>query len=108
MANIKSLRILALRKELSFAGVKALASLDGLTTLYLDSPNATAAWLNELTRLKSLRHLNLGNIRLTDKGLRTLAHLKELNTLVFYSHQVTDEGVAAFKREVPNCFVQRP
>ena len=74
-------------------GLKVLAGLKSLQTLYLGETQVTDAGLKELAGLKSLEALHLGETRVTDAGLKELAGLKSLKSLYLGETQVTDAGL---------------
>lgn len=50
--------------------------------------------LENISRLRCLRHLSLGSNRITDRGLACLAELRSLEFLDLRSSSVTDNGIA--------------
>jgi hypothetical protein len=74
-------------------GVKALAGLQSLDTLYLDKTRVRDAGLKELAALKSLRKLYLSFTKVTDAGMKDVAALKSLEGLALTGTSVSDAGV---------------
>jgi len=79
--------------QVTDAGLKELAGLKSLQSLYLHGTKVTGAGLKELAGLKSLQSLTLRFTQVTDAGLKHLAGLKSLQTLDLRSTKVTDAGL---------------
>ncbi len=61
------------RTKVTDAGLKHLAGLKQLRTLYLDHTKVTDAGLKHLSGLRQLQWLHLGHTQVTDAGLKHLA-----------------------------------
>jgi hypothetical protein len=71
----------------------------------LDGPKVTDAGLKHLARLKQLRTLYLGGTKVTDAGLKELAGLKQLQKLGLSGTKVTDKGIADLKKALPKLVI---
>jgi hypothetical protein len=92
------------------AGLKELAQLKGLQSLDLSGcQGVTNAGLKELAELKGLQSLDLNHCRgVTDAGLKELAALKGLRYLELRGcEKVTDAGVAELQKALPDCKIIR-
>jgi hypothetical protein len=90
------------------SGLKALAELESLHTLYLDSGKVTDAGLKELSAFRKLKHLDLSFTEITDDGLKHLASLKGLAELnLIGAAKVTDKGIKALQGALPKCRIAR-
>jgi hypothetical protein len=89
----------------AYADLKDLAGLTNLRGLYLFYLPVTDAQLKHLAELKHLQVLDLSHTRVTDVGLKELAGLKGLKWLNLRSTEVTARGVAALRKELPECTV---
>jgi Leucine-rich repeat (LRR) protein len=108
LARLKSLQTLFLSEtNVTDTGMKELAGLKSLQTLILDGTKVTDAGLKELAGLKSLQGLNLTGTKVTDAGLKELAGLKSLQSLLLLDMKVTDAGVAELRKALPNCKITR-
>jgi internalin A len=67
----------------------------------------TDAGLKELAALKQLQTLYLRGRSVTDAGLKEMAALKQLQTLCLYNTEVTDAGVAELRKALPSCQISR-
>jgi hypothetical protein len=97
-------------KKVSDEGMKEIAKLTNLNSLYLYGTNVTDAGLNELLALKNLTTLNLGYTKVTDTGLIELAKLKNLKTLDisrFTWGSITFEGVKELQKALPDCKITK-
>ena len=74
-------------------GIKELAKLQKLGTLYLNYTQITDASLKELARLEKLAVLRLAFTQITGTGLKELARLQNLNELHLGYTQITDAGL---------------
>jgi Leucine-rich repeat (LRR) protein len=74
-------------------GLKEVVTHKNLTNLSLSGTKVTDAGLKELATLEKLTTLDLGNTQVTDVGLKELATLKNLTTLDLRNTQVTDVGL---------------
>jgi len=92
--------------QVTDAGLKELATLTNLTTLYLGGTDVTDAGLKELAALKNLTTLDLFNTKVTDAGLKELAALKNLTSLYLGGTQVTDAGVKELQQALPKCQIK--
>ncbi len=79
--------------DITDEGLKELANLNNLTTLFLWEDRVTDAGLKELAPLKNLNSLFLLCKNVTDAELKALAPLKNLTTLSLYFTNVTDAGL---------------
>ncbi|MCE9567002.1 MAG: hypothetical protein K8U57_33790 [Planctomycetes bacterium] len=80
--------------EVTESGLKELAGLKNLSTLYL-GPRVHNSGIRHLIVLENLAAIDLSRTEVTDEGLTELAHIRKLNALVLNSQQATDEGVLA-------------
>src|SRR5207248_3054898 len=80
-------------KPVTEAGLKELAGLKSLQTLYLSGPRVTDVGLKELAGLNSLQTLDLSGAPVTDAGLKGLAGLKSLQMLRLSGAAVTGVGL---------------
>ena len=111
-------------------GLKELAKLQKLDSLYLDFTKITDESLKEVSRLQQLTHLGLSNTQITDAcldqvvklqqleklylnrtkisdaGIKQLAELQQLEWIYLSDTQVTKAGFAELKKALPNCAVQ--
>ncbi len=79
---------------LSKAGVARLDRFTHLTTLKVSTQvTIDDAWVEAISRLAGLRHLEIAGDRITDAGLAPLAKLTQLEELRITSRQVTDAGL---------------
>jgi internalin A len=74
-------------------GVKTLAGLGNVTTLFLQDTPVTDEGMNELVRMKQLERLDLFETRVTDAGLAPLAKLPKLRELDLEGLPITDRGL---------------
>jgi hypothetical protein len=81
-----------------------IARCRSLGELNLGNSDCNDADLAQLTSLP-LAHLFLQNTRITNAGLMKLAGVKTLRSLYINGTKVTTGGVAAFKKERPDCKV---
>ena len=63
----------------------------------------TDAGLKELAPLKKLRTLYLGGTEVTDACLKELAALKGLQELYLGCREVTAAGIAELRKALPDC-----
>jgi hypothetical protein len=63
----------------------------------------TDVGLKELAALQNLQTLYVNETPVTDLGLKELATLKKLQTLYLSGTKVTAAGVAALQKELPAC-----
>jgi hypothetical protein len=112
------------------SGMKALEPLVHLQTLDLSKMDITAAGLEPLTKLPTLRRvslwrsvrvddkaaeylaqmktlavLDLSDTSVTDKLLDQLVAMKQLKTILVAGAKVTPEGVERFRKARPDCRV---
>ena len=71
--------------------------------LSLGHTKVTDAGLKELAGLKSLQSLYLYSTDVTDAGLKELAGLKSLQSLLLGSTKVTDAGLKELRKALPHC-----
>ena len=69
------------KKKITDAGLKDVAKLQNLTTLYLDRTQITDAGLVEVAKLQKLKVLGLSFTKITDAGLKEVAKLQKLTFL---------------------------
>jgi internalin A len=94
LAGLKKLRTLYLSRTLvTDAGMKELAPLTSLQSLWLTEMNLTDAALKPLAELKKLEALYLTGSPITDKGIKELAAIPSLNTLNLDRTKVSDAGL---------------
>ena len=75
--------------------------------LDLSFSGMTDAGLKELASLKQLTSLYLGGTQVTDAGLKELAPLKQLTYLELGSTKVTGAGVKELEKALPRCRITR-
>ena len=81
--------------QMTDALLQRIASLDHVTRLELGgSKNVTDAGLRALARLPNLRHLDLSGTGITDRGLDVLRDLRDLRVFVMRHDAVSDAGVS--------------
>jgi hypothetical protein len=85
------------------AGLKYLARLIHLQTLYLSDTEVTDSGLVHIEGLSDLRVLHLRDTQITDAGLENLRALRQLQDLDICGTNVTDAGVAKLQQALPNC-----
>lgn len=90
------------------AGLKELAHLKSLTTLYLYNTAVTDAGLKELAAFDNLVALDLGRTAITDAGLKELAQLKRLTALHLLGAKVSKDAVAELRKALPKCQISGP
>ena len=99
LAQIGTLKELALGGEISDDGLRYIARMRSLETLFLSSDAVTDKGLIHLVDLKSLRQLTLSRMnRVTDAGVAQLGQLSSLRTLSLYVPKVTDRGIIGLAR----------
>jgi Leucine-rich repeat (LRR) protein/phage FluMu protein Com len=92
--GFQSLRWLGLHNtQVTDAGVKHLAALPGLDTLWISWTKVSDAGLKDIAKLTNLHTLRLGGCKVTDEGLRDLAPLTNLRILWLDWTQITDFGL---------------
>ena len=94
LGRFKHLRSLSIG-GMTDKGLKALAGLQQLQSLFLNDTDVTDAGLKELAGLTQLRFLDLGGTEVTGAGLKALAGLKELRILILIKAKVTEAGLKA-------------
>ena len=92
---------------LTDAGLRELARLKSLQIVYLNGTRVSDAGLKVVADMKSLQSLCLSGIGVTDEGMKELAGLKDLHVLYLGGTGVTDAGVAALRKALPMCNIQR-
>lgn len=108
LAGLQGLERLMLRDtQVTDAGLVHVANLKGLTSLWLDGTQITDAGLVHLIGLTRLDFLILSNTPVTDAGLVPLANLKGLTYLNLTNTHVTDAGIAELQKALPNCEILR-
>ncbi len=73
----------------------------------LMAAKVTDEGLKELAGLENLQTLFLAGTAITDAGLKELAKLKNLTTLVLRSTKVTNNGVKELQKALPNCKINK-
>jgi hypothetical protein len=63
--------------------------------------------IQDLTRLKGLRNLQINNAMISDNGLARIADLGSLSSLSLSSCTVSDEGVKKLRQAIPRCTIHR-
>jgi len=81
--------------------------VESTSILVLEGWNLTDAGLKELAGLNGLEELYLSGPQITDAGLKELAGLKSLKTLQLRGTKVTAAGVAALQKKLPACKIYR-
>jgi hypothetical protein len=106
----KTLKSLNLRynAKVTDAGLRNLACLENLETLFLPVTSIGDTGLKELTPLKQLRRLSLASTRVTDAGLKELVSLENLQYLDLSGTAVTDAAVQKLQRALPKCEINSP
>ena len=85
-------------------------SLEAVIGINLAHTKVTDAGLKELAGMKNLAWISLEGTHVTDAGLKTLAHHKNLTRIDLQGisgKDLTDAGVAQFRKERPNCMINR-
>jgi internalin A len=104
LAKLKKLRTLYLGfTQVTDAGMKELAPLDKLRELDLGATKVTDAGLKDVAQHKKLTTLFLGCTQVTDEGLKELAKLERLQYLDIASTKATKAGIAELQAALPNC-----
>lgn len=130
LSNLKQLTFLNVGlTKASFSGLEGL-SLESVEEMWLNRVNWRAEGLAVLTKCKRLRTLSLWETKvadrdlhylqelpalvsldleatlITDQGLLELAKMSRLKKVVLSRTQVTAAGIARFKTQLPNCFIE--
>lgn len=95
--NLKSLEYLSLSKTLTDEGLGEISQLKSLKGLYIGESRLTDAGLMHLANLTSLEELALGQGRMTNAGLAHLAKLPSLRYLMLAGKNFTDAGMIHLK-----------
>jgi hypothetical protein len=108
VGRLAELRVLYLSgTEVGDAGLLHLAPLVRLEEVNLSQcKGVTDQGAARLTKLTSLKQLNLTGTQLTDEGLSQLAALRSLEGLYLHGTQVSEEGVQRFRAALPGCRVR--
>lgn len=67
----------------------------------------TDSGLKEIANLKNLTSLFLGDTKVTDVGLKEIANPKNLTSLDLDGTMVTDVGLNELRKALPNCRIGR-
>lgn len=109
LRGLQSLTFLGLgwTKDVTDAGLPALVALSNLEVLVLAGTKVTDAGLAHLAKLPQLKEVRLAALPgVTDAGLMKLKDCKALTTIVVNQKTgTTPAGIAAFRRERPDCEV---
>jgi hypothetical protein len=88
------------------AGLKELAALPKLKSLYMSGCPVTDAGMENLWRASELSVVQFSRTGLTDKALQSLVRIGTLRKIELIDcPKITAEGVAAFRKEAPECSV---
>lgn len=99
LAQIGTLKELALGGEISDNGLRCIARMRSLEALFLSSGAVTDKGLLHLVELKSLRQLTLSRAnKVTDAGVAQLAQLSSLKILSLHVPKITDRGLIGLAR----------
>src|SRR5262249_40640908 len=74
-----------------------------LATLDLSNTEVTDAGMRDLASLEGLATLNLFGTQVTDAGLKNLSSLKNLISLQLGGTRVTIDGVVKLHKALPKC-----
>jgi hypothetical protein len=102
---------LSLCPQVTIEGLKELAKLKQLNTLYLGGPNITDATLKEVANFQQITRLDLAHCpKVTDKGIKELARLKNLKIFFLRNSLVTKAGKFELRQALPGCtvYISRP
>ncbi len=61
--------------------------------------------LKEVAKLQQLKTLWLDGTQITDAGLKDVAKLQQLETLNLDATKITQAGVAELKKTLPKCII---
>lgn len=78
-------------------GEDRLSGFENVVTVALYSPEVTDIWLEELVKLRELKHLVLENTGVTDAGLAQVSGLNHLQSLWLTNCRITDTGLEHLK-----------
>jgi Leucine Rich repeat len=98
LKNLYRLQELSVSYTASAEWIESISKLPELTTLTTYRGGITDQALGHLTKVKSLRHLELDVSPVTDAGLEALAGLPHLESLILRHLPVTDEGLKTVAR----------
>ncbi|MCI0358830.1 MAG: hypothetical protein L0211_10145 [Planctomycetaceae bacterium] len=98
LTNLTDLLLDNADSEFHEAGIAALAELPNLQHLRIRGRGIGNGSLREISKIKTLRILNLPQGRFDDAGLELLAELPKLESLRFGSSLVTDAGMKSLAR----------
>lgn len=93
LRDLKALLVDHPGSRVSQVGLEALADLPNLAHLRVRGEGIDDAALAVISRMKSLRILNLPRGQFTNAGLKWLAELPQLEQLRFHASQVDDAGM---------------
>ncbi len=85
-------------------------SMEAVVGVNLAHTKVTDAGLKELAGMKNLAWIGLEGTHVTDAGLKTLTvhkHLARIDLKGIARQDITDTGVAQFRKELPNCEINR-
>ncbi len=97
LATVPSIRVLAIRSELSAVHLDVLDQFTHLEGLYLDGSVRNRNDLAQLRFPGDLRYLSLARTAADDLTCSIIARLRELQRLWLADTRVTDRGVAALR-----------
>ncbi len=84
--------------QVTDVGLKELAGLENLKTLYLARTPVTDAGLTQLVRLKNFQSLDVSRTQITDAGMNELAKVQNLRGVNLARTYVADAGMKAMAR----------
>ena len=94
LQNLQVVPVSGGRPKVTDAGLKNIAGLYRLTSVFLTDCPISDAGLAELEGLSRLQFLNLGYTQVTDEGLKHLANLSQLRSLDLRGTQFAGVGLA--------------
>ena len=89
-------------RQVSDAGLEAIAGLANLEELHLVQTNITDAGVQHIAGLSKLRRLSISETQITDAGLKQLEGLVNLEVLYIVAMPITQTGIDGLKRSLPN------
>lgn len=105
--NVTSAGLTRLLKAWNSIGEQGGERSSTLQYLLLDNcKGIDDAALAEVSKLRHLKGLQLGNTGVTDAGLKELAKLKSLENLHLGNTQVTSEAVKRLQEQLPGCRIR--
>jgi hypothetical protein len=93
VGRLPKLKTLTIFKTATDAGLKHLAGLEQLETLFLWTTAVKGPGLKDLAGLPALRHLRLAYSPVDDEGCKALAGFKQLTGLSLAGTKITDAGI---------------